>query len=265
MVSLSDESRHSGGFFFNENSIQNKDSDDLLSEDLCTELDPPFRKVNTAWAVLLEIIVFILLVVAVFVLPVVCETNKCGGTYPYYLILYVHGGLWWIMLLLDRFYRHHHYRIRLLGYLEFYRRTRHVRRMPFLINSGVNAVLVIMTTALRQSCSGQCGGMHEDLYVQILITLEVVCVVPLLIWLQVLTVKFNRRQASPDVTQEELLTSFINSHTSGSEIGFRDENYTDQLLEKQADMIRYLKQHNTQLGRKLVMLTTAMERVQVKL
>ena len=36
---------------------------------------------------------------------------------------------------------------------------------------------------------------------------------------------------------------------------FRDENYSDQVLEKQADMIRYLKQHNSQLGKRILAIT----------
>ena len=45
---------------------------------------------------------------------------------------------------------------------------------------------------------------------------------------------------------------FINLH---SFFIFRDENFTDQILERQADVIRYLKQHNIQLGMKIIALT----------
>ena len=40
---------------------------------------------------------------------------------------------------------------------------------------------------------------------------------------------------------------------------YRDENFTDQILERQADMIRYLKQHNMQLGKKILDLTEEMK------
>lgn len=59
---------------------------------------------------------------------------------------------------------------------------------------------------------------------------------------------------SPDVAQDEMISSFM-QNSGTSEIGFRDENYSDQVLEKQADMIRYLKQHNSQLGRRILALT----------
>ena len=35
----------------------------------------------------------------------------------------------------------------------------------------------------------------------------------------------------------------------------RDNDYLDEVLEKQADMIRYLQQHNANLGKRLMKLT----------
>ncbi|CAF1648863.1 unnamed protein product, partial [Didymodactylos carnosus] len=64
-----------------------------------------------------------------------------------------------------------------------------------------------------------------------------------------ITIKFNSQRARPDATQEDLSASFITTQTSASEIGFRDETYTESVLEKQADMIRYLRERNVYLGR----------------
>ena len=78
--------------------------------------------------------------------------------------------------------------------------------------------------------------------------------------------KFNKRRARPDATQEDLLSSFVTSQTAANEIGFRfvhtrlwldensffrssDESYRENVLEKQADLIRYLRERNEQLGR----------------
>ena len=50
------------GYFFNEDtSGQNKESDDLLSDcpALSAELDPPFRKINIVWAIVVEILLFV--------------------------------------------------------------------------------------------------------------------------------------------------------------------------------------------------------------
>ncbi|CAF4374018.1 unnamed protein product, partial [Adineta steineri] len=64
-----------------------------------------------------------------------------------------------------------------------------------------------------------------------------------------LTIKFNKRRARPDATQDDLLSSFVTSQTSANEIGFRDESFRENVLEKQADLIRYLRERNEQLGR----------------
>ena len=40
----------------------------------------------------------------------------------------------------------------------------------------------------------------------------------------------------------------------------RDNDYLDEVLEKQADMIRYLQQHNANLGKRLMKLTAQQSR-----
>lgn len=129
------------------------------------------------------------------------------------------------------------------------------------------------------------------------------------------TIQFNRSGASPDVNQEEMVTSFLQTNSLSSDVGFRygrnthivtvcchlksdldmlgvhmlleyfiilfkcsllcymqiqensvnhsrtfsccfrDGGLLDQVLEKQADMIRYLRQHNEHLSRKIIALS----------
>lgn len=44
----------------------------------------------------------------------------------------------------------------------------------------------------------------------------------------------------------------------------RDEDYLDDVLEKQADLIRYLKEHNAHLGRKILKLTSQLQQTQLQ-
>jgi len=87
--------------------------------------------------------------------------------------------------------------------------------------------------------------------------------------------RFNRVQPPPDVQREEWLASVIDDTVfKKGEVGFRYapvfyiwrsefknkicRERTDQtalLLEQQADLIRYLKEHNAHLGQKLVQLS----------
>nr|XP_022340802.1 transmembrane protein 192-like [Crassostrea virginica] len=251
MVSLGSDSRQTGGYFFHDHSsVQDSDRDDLLSESpsLSATLDPPYRKIYTTWAAALEITIIVVVEICVFVIPLpgVCSDTVCSNSF---LLCYVHGGLWLILLLFDFFYRIQHNRNRKLGYLEFYRKTRYIRRVPLLINSGANALLVI---ALCLHCDGDLHNLQ--LALQIGISIEMAAILLFLVWYLVMSVKFNKSQEGPDVVREDLMNSFIQTSVS-SEIGFKDDSYSEQVLERQADMIRYLKQHNEQLGKRLLALT----------
>lgn len=258
MVSLSNESRRSGGYFFNEDTAINHHDEEELTPDtlpLSSEFDPPFRKLPTVFAIVLHLIVVILLQISIIVLPIKCPKKDCG-TEATSIIVYIHGALWFVHLALDRYYRHHHNKSRQNGYLEFYRRTRHIRRIPLNVNSCANAVVLVLLRILDDLCpkSEKCLELSKANYLLIVITIEVVITVAFLVFYLVKTKKFNDTKAPPDVAQDEMLTSFMHSSAS-SEIGYRDDQYTDQVLEKQADMIRYLKHHNVQLGKRILALS----------
>jgi hypothetical protein len=83
------------------------------------------------------------------------------------------------------------------------------------------------------------------------------------------TIKFNKTRAPPDATQDDILATFVPTETSVNEIGYRfvylivfinniylsfflissDETYNENVLEKQADLIRYLRERNEHLSR----------------
>ncbi|CAH1797141.1 unnamed protein product, partial [Owenia fusiformis] len=268
MVSLGNENgrRGNGAYFFDlESSITAPDHEELLQDQtvLSADLDPPFRKINTTWAIVMQLILMICLGVAAGVLPEVCTERLCGMS-PYSYVIYAHAVMWFIIVLLDRYLRLQHYYSRTNGYLEFYRKTRRIRRVPFMVLSGGNAMLVVVLKVLedycpmkhidpRQSCPGL--PLSRSNYIQVLVSIEVIISTVCLIIYLVQTVRFNSHAHAPDVHQDEMMTSFLQSQNNTSDIGFRDEEYLDQVLEKQADMIRYLKQHNAHLGQKIMKLT----------
>lgn len=259
MVSLGDEShRTGGGYFFEEGpgSIQSQEHDDvtLLTLGSSSELAP--KKINTTVFIILEILLLIGVWVCSFVLPAECGGSKCG-TASTVLVLYIVAAIWFVQLILDRYYRYQHYQNRLHGYLNFYRRTANIRRVPLVIASAGNAVLLIASQVLAEECGVQskCGPLNTEHYYQIIISISSAIQILLLSIYLIRTISFNRSGASPDVNQEEMVTSFLQTNSESHDIGFKDENFTDQILERQADMIRYLKQHNMQLGKKILDLT----------
>ncbi|XP_060560532.1 transmembrane protein 192-like isoform X2 [Ruditapes philippinarum] len=256
MVSLSEESDRARSHFF-----EKEEEEDLLTESATLSIDvnteQTGRTINTTWVIFINIILVLGVWVCIFLLPVLCESNKCG-TEPVALILYIIGGVWFLQLLIDRYYRNQHYKIRLCGYLSFYRRTRNIRRMPLIIASAATACLLITCQILSEKCKAgtvKCGPLHKDGYIQIIVSISCAIQIILLVIYSVRTINFNKSGASPDVNQEEMVTSFLQTNSITTDVGFRDGGLMDQVLERQADMIRYLKQHNEQLSKKIIVLS----------
>ncbi|XP_054591592.1 transmembrane protein 192 isoform X1 [Nothobranchius furzeri] len=155
--------------------------------------------------------------------------------------------LWLLVLLFSTWMQHQHSRVRNRGYLQFYRETRRLRQLPFVIHSiGNVALMALMAMKLPQE-------VHIYLLIGIL-GLELVVAVPFLLSYTVKVMQFNKERAAPDVSQEDL------SHTysvtgSPTETGFRGPSSLEEVVEKQADLIEYLKQHNTLLSKRLLSLT----------
>ncbi|XP_061535879.1 transmembrane protein 192 isoform X4 [Phycodurus eques] len=77
---------------------------------------------------------------------------------------------------------------------------------------------------------------------------------PLAVHSTVKVMIFNAERAPPDVSQEEHLHNFSVASLP-METGFREVSYLEEVVEKQADLIEYLKQHNSLLSRRLLNLT----------
>ncbi|XP_013413872.1 transmembrane protein 192-like isoform X2 [Lingula anatina] len=262
MVSLGDQRRQGGVFFDRENSI-NYDSDDPLLDSVVLSADytPPFYKIPITWALALELLIMVGIEVITFVVPLYCPPGDgkddppvCGLS-SYAITIYTHACTWFVFLLFDRYKRHHHNVNRYRGYLEFYRKTRNIRRAPLLISSGAHAMLTVLVMLLQDYCHSDtaCSSLHltRTNFLQIAVSIEVAVMLPCIIVHIVHTVRFNRQRAPPDVQREDM-SSYLHSH---SDTGFREEDYLDEVLEKQADMIKYLKQHNANLGKKILQLT----------
>ncbi|EGI66827.1 Transmembrane protein 192 [Acromyrmex echinatior] len=99
------------------------------------------------------------------------------------------------------------------------------------------------------------SSQEEDNFQQ-LNTVSVVSI-PLLLGVE-RVMKLNRLRPPPDVTRDEWLSPFTQDSYSGmGEIGYRQKGRNlEELLEKQADMIRYLKDHNVKLSHRIMLLAS---------
>ncbi|XP_054976930.1 transmembrane protein 192 isoform X2 [Sorex araneus] len=66
--------------------------------------------------------------------------------------------------------------------------------------------------------------------------------------------KFNKARPQPDVLEEEKLWAYPSNPTS--ETGFRPVSSLEEIVEKQGDIILYLKRHNALLSKRLLALTS---------
>ncbi|KAM6940625.1 transmembrane protein 192 [Xenentodon cancila] len=155
--------------------------------------------------------------------------------------------LWVLVLLFTGCVQHHHNQARSRGYLQFYRQTQGLKHLPLAIHSAGNVLLlVLLATRLPQTVR---------IYMLLsILGLELLVAVPCLLFYTVKVMRFNRQRAAPDVSQEELSHTY--SVTSlPTETGFRGGSSLEEVVEKQADLIEYLKQHNTLLSKRLLNLT----------
>ncbi|RUS72791.1 hypothetical protein EGW08_019451 [Elysia chlorotica] len=263
MVSLGN-SRNSRGYFgFGEDHPTiNSNDDELIVDhiDLISDHEMKHQPIGTTWAILFMKLLYIGLGVSAYIVPELCSLQVCGQD-SISLTLYIHGGMWFVLFIVDRFLALKHRESRLNGYLDFYRRTQKIRSIPFHINSCANAIMVILTKLLDNLCGEpdkKCHVLGKIRYIQILVALECLLALIVLCVYFAKTVKFNRKKALPDVNQDELVTSFSSILSS---IYPRNENYIDQVMEKQADMIRYLKQHTETLARRNLTLTEEIGRI----
>lgn len=155
--------------------------------------------------------------------------------------------LWVLVLLFTRFAQLHHSRARSRGYLRFYRKMQSVKQLPLSVHSAGNVLLLVVLAA-------QLKPLVRTCLLLIILGLELLVALPCLIYYTVKVIQFNTERAAPDVSQEEHSHNF--SITSlPTETGFREGSSLEEVVEKQADLIEYLKQHNTLLSKRLLNLT----------
>ncbi|KAK6621466.1 hypothetical protein RUM44_001273 [Polyplax serrata] len=159
-----------------------------------------------------------------------------------------------------------HHESRLNGYLEFYQKTQHHSRIPFYISSLWNTILLLLSTLfhdqyhdLESRCKSN-GFLTPMNYACFIITLENVFMIPTIVYYICKVYKFNKSRPCPDVQRDEWMASFVQDSYSAGEVGYREQdNHMEELLEKQADMLRYLKEQNSRLVQKVLILNNLLK------
>lgn len=222
------------------------------------ENDSGFKKVPTMPLAVIQLLLCCAQIVLVFILPEICDRDKeCASSTSFSILIYTHGAHWAIILVIDQILHYYHHRSRLQGYLEFYIKTKNARRAPFYIISAGNAVLMITVIILHDICdnSPDCSTSFTKLdSLRGLITLESLVVMCLVVSYIIRLREFNKNQLPPDVLREDIASSLIMGGGAQA-VGFMEQSQVMEVMEMQAEMIRYLQEHSVTLGQKILELT----------
>jgi len=221
------------------------------------EQGPRVPRLPTLPAAVIQIFLCLAQIVLVFLLPALYDRDKSHqhvlGSFS--LLIYTHTGHWAAFLAIDQFLLKHHHNSRQQGYLDFYVRTKNLRRAPFYILSVGNALLMMAVVILNDFCDSSYSCLHTFTkvdYLRGLITLESLVVLCLVInYIHVLS-NFHSSRQPPDVLRGELWDRGV--------VGSMEPSQVTQVMERQAEMIRYLTERCENLCEKVQELSTQLGR-----
>ncbi|XP_059903653.1 transmembrane protein 192 [Gadus macrocephalus] len=226
----------------------------LISPDaLHSAIRKEFRTIPTTYSAVLLSLIHVAYVVLSLCVAVMCplalgEEQECANVLRdvtgQSTIVFGKVCMSVLVLLFAVCVHRHHSRARSRGYLHFYRNTRRLKHLPLAVHSTGNVLLLLV----------QSSGLSEAISIYMVIAIlgiELVVALPCLLIYTVRVARFNRERAVPDVSQEEHCHAYRDAHLT-TETGFRDGCGLEEVVEKQADLIEYLKQHNTLLSKRLL-------------
>lgn len=247
--------------------LQSMDDDPLLDtqplphHSLQAQFRPRFHPLPTVIIANLLLLIHVVFVVLAFLTGVPClypnpTEDKCPENYtsPLKVQTVIILGkliLWILHLLFERYVQYHHRKVRSRGYSQIYRSTRHLKTLALTIHSSGNTALLLLLCV--QHSFPEPSKLYLELILAVL-ALELICSLSCLILYIVKIRRFNRAKPQPDVLEEEKIYAYPSN--AASETGFRTVSSLEEIVEKQEDIIVYLKRHNALLSKRLLELAT---------
>ncbi|XP_056636208.1 transmembrane protein 192 isoform X1 [Diorhabda sublineata] len=197
------------------------------------------------------------------------EKSKCR---EYFVIIYLHIGLWFLTLIIDRLVKCHHHNLKINGYLDFYQQTQLHISLPFYVVSLWSVTLMFLQALMQHfypdDFAEKCikgGSLSPISYLCAIITLEFCVIAGININYIAKVINFNKQKPLPDVQREEWTSTTSPDSLAQSEVGYRqlgDKVY--DLLDKQAKYINFLKEHNERLGEKTMILNAQLQQLRAQ-
>lgn len=222
-----------------------------------------FRHIFTGYFTIVEILIVLMYVSACYVDIIMFDTeqdveedNNILEIDKFSIYSIIHIVLWCLVGVFDRLIQWQHQIIRRRGHLRFYIKLKNVRRVPFGVFSTGNATIVLLFATRKQlEAALEYTPFKFNYCLLILVGMELLLTLPVLIYYIIITMRFNCKRPTPDATISSSSQSVIPFSSPPPDLGFTtdtDTHNVEELLDKQADMIRYLQFHNANLGRKIM-------------
>lgn len=270
MVSLSRNfNTTSGGATFFSDSANMEDQEHLQPHLESYKIFKPLRTILPAsvqFVATFVVLVTALVFVNLDILQPDEESNKCRS---YFIVLYMHVAFWFLTTFIDYILKKKHHELRLNGYLEFYKKTYMHHRLPFYVVSLWTCILLLLQTIMQHYYSNNFAEhcvWKDNLTITPLNSIFAVifleaCVLLVINFIYIVRVKrFNNLKLLPDVQKEEWQACSTNEGFAENVVGYRqDDEHMKDFVEKQADLIRYLKEHNNRLSEKIMVLNAQMQ------
>ena len=216
-----------------------------------------FKYIITGYMSMFELLVLFLYTLACFIDIYVVKDDEfiedvLKNKFSFYSLLHVF--LWIFVFIIDRATQYLHHKIRLRGYLKLYLQLRNVRRVPIIVySSGMAAIVLVFSVERQLTYFITFSAFKFDFFITIIVGIELVVSGVGLVYYIWLTLRFNHSKPKPDTigTEGHMVSPFL---SAPPDIGFSRNDETEnveELLDKQADMIRYLRAHSANLGRKI--------------
>ncbi|XP_054084507.1 transmembrane protein 192 isoform X1 [Zeugodacus cucurbitae] len=224
------------------------DTEELLDPVLSSNTDGTFKSLKTIPAfsihLLISTVISFIGIVLAFAWP---EDKRCEA---YFIMLYLRATFWVITFLFDHLIKKHHDDLRMNGYHEFHRATAVQKSIPLNVVSLWNSMLLAVQAGIHhyygvnfwQHCAE--GFLSPVTYIAAFNTLETLVLSATHGCYITKVRKFNKSAPPPDALRG-------GNNASGSLGLMQPGGNTSELLEKQADLIAYLKDHNQKLNQKL--------------
>ncbi|ALC45725.1 CG7523 [Drosophila busckii] len=187
------------------------------------------------------------------------EERRCEA---YFIMLYLRATFWGITFLFDHFIKRQHDNLRMNGYHDFHRDTNMQKGVPLQIVSMWNSMLLAVQALIHHYYKDEfwmhcaAGWLSPITYVTMFNVAENVVLAATHGCYINKVRKFNKAQPAPDVLR--------GADRAGGSLGLMQPGGdTAELLEKQADLIAYLRDHTHMLNQKLHQMQTSVRPVRV--